>query len=193
MTKSAVYNLASVSLQWNISDYFYQNQEKLRVSLTSDNQVFPDFPGVPNMPPFDKLWMCLYARLGEYRIMLSKFVIHFAHLEVPEGLDKGDSTFKCLLVNYVLFVRFTFIAWPSWQPSEGWLRHKYPIFSSYTHSGLILFMKLFTLFHPGDLCVDSRPAVRKSAGQTLFSTIAAHGALLHNQTWQAVLWQVNTL
>ena len=42
----------------------------------------------------------------------------------------------------------------------------------------------------GDLCVDSRPAVRKSAGQTLFSTIAAHGALLHNQTWQAVLWQV---
>lgn len=50
--------------QWNISDYFYQNQEKLRASLTSDNQVFPDFPGVPNMPPFDKLWMCLYARLG---------------------------------------------------------------------------------------------------------------------------------
>ena len=42
----------------------------------------------------------------------------------------------------------------------------------------------------GDLCVDSRPAVRKSAGQTLFSTIAAHGALLHNETWQAVLWQV---
>uniref|UniRef100_A0A0N7ZAU2 Protein MON2 homolog n=1 Tax=Scylla olivacea TaxID=85551 RepID=A0A0N7ZAU2_SCYOL len=98
-------SLTAIGLMWNISDYFYQNQEKLRVSLTSDNQVFPDFPGVPNMPPFDKLWMCLYARLG-------------------------------------------------------------------------------------DLCVDSRPAVRKSAGQTLFSTIAAHGALLHNQTWQAVLWQV---
>lgn len=55
-------------LQWNISDYFYQNQEKLRASLTSDNQVFPDFPGVPNMPPFDKLWMCLYARLGMYNL-----------------------------------------------------------------------------------------------------------------------------
>ncbi|KAG7177207.1 MON2-like, partial [Homarus americanus] len=101
-------SLTAIGLMWNISDYFYQNQEKLRASLTSDNQVFPDFPGVPNMPPFDKLWMCLYARLG-------------------------------------------------------------------------------------DLCVDSRPAVRKSAGQTLFSTIAAHGALLHNQTWQAVLWQVLTL
>ncbi|MCL4134297.1 UNVERIFIED_CONTAM: hypothetical protein GTU68_008830 [Idotea baltica] len=98
-------SLTAIGLMWNISDYFYQNQEKLRSSLTSDSQVFPDFPGVPNMPPFDKLWMCLYARLG-------------------------------------------------------------------------------------DLCVDSRPAVRKSAGQTLFSTIAAHGALLHNETWQAVLWQV---
>ena len=31
---------------------------------------------------------------------------------------------------------------------------------------------------------------RKSAGQTLFSTIAAHGSLLATQTWQAVLWQV---
>lgn len=42
----------------------------------------------------------------------------------------------------------------------------------------------------GDLCVDSRPAVRKSAGQTLFSTISAHGGLLSQPTWQAVLWQV---
>uniref|UniRef100_A0A673JQQ4 Protein MON2 homolog n=1 Tax=Sinocyclocheilus rhinocerous TaxID=307959 RepID=A0A673JQQ4_9TELE len=31
----------------------------------------------------------------------------------------------------------------------------------------------------GELCVDPRPAVRKSAGQTMFSTIAAHGTLLH--------------
>ncbi|XP_046407133.1 protein MON2 homolog isoform X3 [Ischnura elegans] len=98
-------SLTAVGLMWNISDYFYQNQEKLCQSLSGDSNVFPDFPGTPNMPPFDKLWMCLYARLG-------------------------------------------------------------------------------------DLCVDSRPAVRKSAGQTLFSTISAHGALLHQPTWQAVLWQV---
>lgn len=45
-------------------------------------------------------------------------------------------------------------------------------------------------FLQGDLCVDSRPAVRKSASQTLFSTISAHGSLLHQPTWQAVLWQV---
>lgn len=42
----------------------------------------------------------------------------------------------------------------------------------------------------GELCVDSRPAVRKSAGQTLFSTISAHGGLLKQSTWQAILWQV---
>ncbi|XP_046428999.1 protein MON2 homolog isoform X1 [Neodiprion fabricii] len=99
-------SLTAVGLMWNISDYFYQNQEKLCSSLQGDaTSVFPDFPGTTNMPPFDKLWMCLYARLG-------------------------------------------------------------------------------------DLCVDSRPAVRKSASQTLFSTISAHGGLLHQPTWQAVLWQV---
>ena len=42
----------------------------------------------------------------------------------------------------------------------------------------------------GELCVDPRPAVRKSAGQTLFTTIAAHGVLLQQTTWQIVLWQV---
>lgn len=67
--------------------------------------MLPDFPGTLNIPHFDKLWMCLFARLG-------------------------------------------------------------------------------------DLCVDSRPAVRKSAGQTLFSTISAHGNLLMPPTWQSVLWQV---
>lgn len=42
-----------------------------------------------------------------------------------------------------------------------------------------------------ELCVDSRPAVRKSGGQTLFSTVGAHGAILERQTWQAVVWQVS--
>lgn len=92
-------------MQWNISDYFNQNQDKLSQTVTEDQTVLPDFPGTMNIPHFDKLWMCLFARLG-------------------------------------------------------------------------------------DLCVDSRPAVRKSAGQTLFSTISAHGNLLNSPTWQAVLWQV---
>ncbi|KAJ8394001.1 hypothetical protein AAFF_G00055340 [Aldrovandia affinis] len=42
----------------------------------------------------------------------------------------------------------------------------------------------------GELCVDPRPAVRKSAGQTLFSTISAHGTLLRPPTWHTVVWKV---
>lgn len=54
------------------------------------------------------------------------------------------------------------------------------------------FDKLWMCFYArlGELCVDPRPAVRKSAGQTLFSKITAHGSLLKQSTWQAVLWQV---
>ncbi|XP_078075818.1 protein MON2 homolog isoform X1 [Mustelus asterias] len=42
----------------------------------------------------------------------------------------------------------------------------------------------------GELCVDPRPAVRKSGGQTLFSTVGAHGTLLQHATWHTVLWKV---
>uniref|UniRef100_A0A8C6VTW5 Protein MON2 homolog n=1 Tax=Nothobranchius furzeri TaxID=105023 RepID=A0A8C6VTW5_NOTFU len=42
----------------------------------------------------------------------------------------------------------------------------------------------------GELCVDPRPAVRKSAGQTMFSTITAHGTLLQRPTWHIVVWKV---
>lgn len=56
------------------------------------------------------------------------------------------------------------------------------------------FMWCFKLFYPmffvGELCIDPRPAVRKSAGQTLFSTISAHANLLTSSSWNAVLWQV---
>ena len=45
----------------------------------------------------------------------------------------------------------------------------------------------------GELCVDPRPAVRKSAGQTLFSTVAAHGTLIQHSTWHTVLWQVRQI
>lgn len=51
-----------------------------------------------------------------------------------------------------------------------------------------LWMALYSKM--GELCVDPRPAVRKSAGQTLFSTISAHGSLLEKVTWYTVLWQV---
>lgn len=43
------------------------------------------------------------------------------------------------------------------------------------------------------LCVDDRPAVRKSASHTLFSTVMAHGPLLQLDTWPDVLWKVKTI
>jgi len=54
-----------------------------------------------------------------------------------------------------------------------------------------LWMDLYSRL--SDLCVDQRPAVRKSAGQTLFSMIAAHGALLEKSSWQTMLWKVSCL
>ncbi|CAI8012315.1 Protein MON2 homolog, partial [Geodia barretti] len=41
-----------------------------------------------------------------------------------------------------------------------------------------------------ELCADERAAVRKSSAQTLFSTISAHGTLLHTHTWETVLGEV---
>ena len=98
-------SLTAVGLLWNLSDYFYQNQDSLKTAIIAEPKILPDLPGYKEMSVFDKLWMCLFSRLG-------------------------------------------------------------------------------------DLCLDPRPATRKSAGQTLFSTIAAHGSLLAVGTWQAVLWQV---
>uniref|UniRef100_A0A914WPA0 Mon2 C-terminal domain-containing protein n=1 Tax=Plectus sambesii TaxID=2011161 RepID=A0A914WPA0_9BILA len=41
-----------------------------------------------------------------------------------------------------------------------------------------------------ELCVDSRPPVRKSACQTLLQTVAAHGAALKPSTWKHMVWKI---
>lgn len=41
-----------------------------------------------------------------------------------------------------------------------------------------------------ELCVDSRPPVRKSACDTLLQTVAAHGHILDRQTWSHMVWKV---
>ncbi|GFR78543.1 MON2-like protein [Elysia marginata] len=115
-------SLTAIGLLWNISDFFFQNRQRIKQELdvakkSSTGNEQPSLNGndqqkpfraqskINTPPPFDALWMCLFSALGE-------------------------------------------------------------------------------------LCVDLRPAVRKSAGQTLFSTISAHGALLQPETWHNVLWQV---
>lgn len=56
--------------------------------------------------------------------------------------------------------------------------------NNYDSIWMALFAKL------SEICIDPRPAIRKSACQTLFATITTHGDILELRTWQAVLWQI---
>lgn len=51
-----------------------------------------------------------------------------------------------------------------------------------------IWMALFSKL--SEICIDPRPAIRKSACQTLFATITTHGDLLESNTWQAIPWQI---
>jgi hypothetical protein len=56
---------------------------------------------------------------------------------------------------------------------------------SVEHIWMVLYSRL------GQLCVDPRPAVRKSAGQTLFCTISSHGSVLGvDSHWKDLVWSV---
>lgn len=61
---SLIYNF-----QWNISDYLYHNRDKLVVALANDTAVCPEVPNHADLPPLDKLWMCLYIRLSKCSTM----------------------------------------------------------------------------------------------------------------------------
>lgn len=56
--------------------------------------------------------------------------------------------------------------------------------SLYESIWMALFAKL------SEICVDPRPAIRKSACQTLFATLTTHGDILAILTWQSILWQI---
>jgi len=104
--------------------------------------------------------------------------------------------FCCIVCVYFLAYKiFVCCFSPQWNISDYFYQQRAKITSdiikdedpSLTSSDQ-LWMCLYSKF--GELCVDPRPAVRKSAGQTLFSTIAAHGDLLQNITWKSLLWKV---
>ncbi|XP_045780169.1 protein MON2 homolog isoform X1 [Maniola jurtina] len=62
-TKELNISLTAVGLMWNISDYLYHNRDKLSAALSSEAVSLPD--AQPDLPPLDRLWMCLYIRLSE--------------------------------------------------------------------------------------------------------------------------------
>jgi hypothetical protein len=52
--------------QWNISDYLYHNRDKLSAALAKEAAVCPEVAHHADLPPLDRLWMCLYIRLSQY-------------------------------------------------------------------------------------------------------------------------------
>lgn len=56
--------------------------------------------------------------------------------------------------------------------------------SNYESIWMALFTKLV------DICADIRPAIRKSACQTLFATITTHGDMLDLATWEMIVWEI---
>lgn len=51
-----------------------------------------------------------------------------------------------------------------------------------------LWLHLFTRL--SELCIDERPAVRKSSSQTLFGAFSSHSSILSPKIWQSVIWNV---
>ena len=52
----------------------------------------------------------------------------------------------------------------------------------------MVYLLLFYLH--SNLCTDARLSVRKSSGQTLFSTLSTHGAILDYNPWKAIFFYV---
>ncbi|XP_052280395.1 protein MON2 homolog isoform X2 [Dreissena polymorpha] len=117
-------SLTAIGLLWNISDYFYQNRERIKTELNKSKQ-------------------------------------------------EGDTK-----VTYRSDTKVTD------RSGDTKVTDRSEVMTAFDGLWMCLFMRL------GDLCVDSRPAVRKSAGQTLFSTISTHGGLLEQASWKKVLWKV---
>lgn len=51
-----------------------------------------------------------------------------------------------------------------------------------------LWLHLFTRL--SELCIDDRPAVRKSSSQTLFGAFTSHSSILSPKIWQSIIWNV---
>lgn len=110
-------SLTAVGLIWNLADFFFQNETRIRSNLTSR---------VPRIP----------------------FV------------DSNDSN----TVNGDQKEQDTFCPYES------------------------LWLYLFTRL--SQLCIDDRPAVRKSSSQTLFGAFATHSSTLSPKIWQSIVWDV---
>lgn len=127
--------LTAVVLLWNISDYMFQNSERLSDELKKQRDALKN-----ENEEFDE----------------NKYLLN----DEPPALKTLDD-------------------------SESFTCSPYNIESIW----MVLYSRL------GQLCVDSRPAVRKSACQTLFCTISSHGSILNSADsslthWRQLVWRV---
>ena len=111
----------------------------------------------------------LHVRLQYINLFLYKSLYMSLHLSIPYISPSPSLTF------------------PPPHPLHFLLPVPYISSSSSLTSSLPAFSRQLA-----DLCVDDRAAVRKSALQTLFSTISAHDTILCQETWHEVLAQVCT-
>jgi len=53
--------LSAVGLTWNIADFLFQNKTRLADGLS---ELPPPLPPLNDVPPFDRLWLAIFQRLG---------------------------------------------------------------------------------------------------------------------------------
>ncbi|TPP60184.1 hypothetical protein FGIG_01002 [Fasciola gigantica] len=98
------------------------------------------------------------------------------------GHQKQDLNIALTAIGHILHLADHLL--PKGYPSEN--------LSDKTSTGNLSLEELWiSIFcHLADLCLDRRPAIRKSACQTLFNTVECHGTRFRWTTWSALFWKV---
>uniref|UniRef100_A0A2A4JET4 Uncharacterized protein n=1 Tax=Heliothis virescens TaxID=7102 RepID=A0A2A4JET4_HELVI len=179
-------SLTAVGLMWNISDYLYHNRDKLVVALANDTAVCPEVPNHAELPPLDKLWMCLYIRLSELcteprapvrraasQTLFSCIGAHGTLLSKPAWRALLAVLFPMLEQVYMTSYRRAMRRQPDAVQLHRCTRHAAQQARLASAAGRAL-----PYVGTGELC---------AASQTLFSCIGAHGTLLSKPAWRALL------
>ena len=132
--------LTAIVLLWNISDYMFQNIDRLNEELAKNTgQQFIE----------EKL---LNLNLSSNNNNSINSSVDFSVSASSIGANESTETVAAVTIESI------------------WM---------------VLYSRL------GQLCVDGRPAIRKSACQTLFCTISSHGSALSiDQHWISLVWRV---
>eukprot|EP00117_Sycon_ciliatum_P002578 scpid7760/ scgid7743/ Protein MON2 homolog; Protein SF21 len=158
-------SLTAVGLLWNISDFLCHHQSTIEVGLPQDFTC----PWLSSTTDSIVSWPKVPARRRE------------------AAASVGETTSSCSIVTAEPREDQPAAAAALPTTVSGVIRTVEDMASEIPRYDC-LWCSLFYVL--GRLCIDERAAVRKSAAQTLFSTIDAHGHLLSPISWNIVLWKV---